>query len=734
MNRDSLTGEMIAEEQFELKSAPKYNFQPSRRDFTAILGAGLMISLTSSGAIAQQEGRQRGRGGGRNAPATVSERIHIGEDGLVTVFTGKVEVGQDAKTQVAQAAAEELRIDFEHIRVTMGDTELCPNDGGTSGSRTTPSTIPRVRQAGAAAREILLDLAAEKLKVKRDGLTVLSSAKISAGNGNEVTFGDLVKQNDAVEQFAAPIDNNVQVTRVNQWKVLGTSPQKVGGTDIVTGKREYPSDIKRDGMMYGKVLRPPSYGATLKSIDLEPAKQIDGVQVIRDGDFVACAAPSTFLASKALAAISKTAQWDEVENSVNSENLYKHLIDNAQAGGGGRRRRGGGSTSRGDVEEGMKNSVDQTSAQYDIAYVQHVPMEPRAAFANWENGKLTVWTGTQNPTRVLGELMQTFRLSQDKARVIVPDTGGGFGGKHTGECAVEAARMAKAFNCPISLRWTRTEEFTWAYFRPAGVITVSAGTDEKNKIQAWDFKNINSGGSAVGTPYDIPNIRCQSVRSDSPLREGSYRALASTANNFARECFMDELAAKTNADPLQYRLDQLPAGRLRDVLEKCAEKFGWTQRYAKKRDKNIGIGLACGTEKASYIAACVLVEVDRSTGTIMVKEVCQAFECGAIQNPVNLQAQIDGCMIMGLGNALSEEIKFADGKIITDKLSKYIVPRMFDVPKMETVMVNRPDLDSVGAGETPIMAITPAISNAVFDATGIRLRTMPLKADQLKQS
>ena len=712
MNRDFLTGESIADEQVELQSGSQYKFQPSRRDFSALLGAGLLISLTSSGATAQQEGR-RGRGG-RNARATVSERIHIGEDGIVTVFTGKVEVGQDAKTQVAQAAAEELRIDLEHIRVTMGDTELCPNDGGTSGSRTTPSTIPRVRQASAAAREILLDLAAEKLKTKRDALKISTSATISAGNGNKVSFGDLVKQSNADEKFSAAIDNDVEVTQVKQWRVLGTSPQKVGGEGVVTGKREYPSDIKLDGMLYGKVLRPPSYGATLESIDLEPAKKMDGVQVVRDGDFVACAAPSTYLATKALSAISKTAKWNEVENAVNSDNLYQHLKDNAQEGGGRRRRRGGGSTARGDVDNGMSSSVDQASAQYNIAYVQHVPMEPRAAMAHWENGKLTVWTGTQNPMRVRGELMQAFRLSEDNARVIVPDTGGGFGGKHTGECAVEAARMAKAFNCPVSLRWTRPEEFTWAYFRPAGVITVNAGTDEKNKIQAWDFKNINSGGSAVGTPYDIPNIRCQSVRSDSPLREGSYRALASTANNFARECFMDELAAKTNSDPLQYRLDQLPAGRLRDVLEKCAEKFGWKDRYANKRESNMGIGLACGTEKASYIANCVLVEVDRKIGRIIVKEVCQAFECGAIQNPVNLKAQIDGCMIMGLGNALIEEIKFANGQVDTDRLSKYIVPRMFDLPKIETVMVNRPDLDSVGAGETPIMAIAPAIANAVL--------------------
>jgi CO/xanthine dehydrogenase Mo-binding subunit len=735
MNRDVLTGQLIEEERYELQTGARYRFTPSRREFVATtglgLGAGLLIGIPATAAHAQQEGRRRG-GRGQAGGTTVSQRLHIGADGLVTVLTGKVEVGQDAKTQVAQAAAEELKIDIDHIRVIMGDTEMCPNDGGTSGSRTTSSTIPEVRRACAAAREILLGMAAEKLKTKRDQLKIQADAKISAGSGMVVSFGDLASQADAEEKLNMPVESDVQVTRVNDWKVLGTSPAKVGGKEVVTGKRQYPSDLQFDRMLYGKVLRPPSLGAKLTSVDLSPAKAIDGVEVVRDGQFVGCAAPASYLAEKAVAEIAKTAQWDEVSHAANSENLYQHLKSTERAGGGGRRRRGGGSNSRGSVEQGMEQAAKKMSAAYEVAYIQHAPMEPRAAVAQWVDGKLTVWTGTQNPIRVRGELMQAFRLPEERVRVIVPDTGGGFGGKHTGECALEAARMARAFGRPVSLRWSRAEEFQWAYFRPAGLIEVDAGLDDDNRIISWDFKNYNSGGSAVGTEYNIPNVRCQAVQTDAPLPGGSYRALASTANNFARECFMDELAAEGDVDPLQFRLQHLPAGRLRDVLEKCAAQFGWKERRKLERTGNTGIGLACGTEKASYIAACVLVEVDCVKGRVIVKEVCQAFECGAVQNPRNLRAQIDGCMIMGLGGALTEEIKFADGKVTNGSFSNYLVPRLSNLPKLDTVLVNRPDLDSVGAGETPIIAIAPAISNAVFDAVGVRLRSMPLRQEKLK--
>jgi isoquinoline 1-oxidoreductase len=304
--------------------------------------------------------------------------------------------------------------------------------------------------------------------------------------------------------------------------------------------------------------------------------------------------------------------------------------------------------------------------------------------------------------------------------------GGGFGGKHTGEAAIEAARLAKEAGRPVKLQWTRAEEFAWAYFRPAALIEIEAGLDTSNTLIAWDFTNYNSGASALDTPYRVPNTRVRFVESDAPLRQGSYRALASTANNFAREAFTDELAEAAGKDPLEFRLAQLDNERIRNVLVAAAERFGWAERRKKKRP-NRGIGLACGTEKNSVVAACVEVEVNPEKGVPRLLEIVEAYECGTILNPANLRSQVEGCIMMGLGPALREEVQFKDGRLTNGKFAGYQVPRFRDVPKAEILLLDRKDLDPIGAGETPIIAVAPAMANAVFEATGKRVRSMPLR-------
>jgi isoquinoline 1-oxidoreductase len=358
-------------------------------------------------------------------------------------------------------------------------------------------------------------------------------------------------------------------------------------------------------------------------------------------------------------------------------------------------------------------------------------MEPRAAVAEWLEGQLTVWTGSQRPQRVRRDLADAFHMPEDRVRVIVPDTGGGFGGKHTGEVAVEAARLSKGSGRPVSLRWTREEEFTWAYFRPAGLIEAQAGLAADGRLLAWDFTNFNSGASALESPYEIAHTHERFCYSESPLREGSYRALAATANTFARESFMDELATAGRADALEYRLAHLKNERLRAVLQAAAEHFDW-QGARKRRLPSMGVGLACGTEKGSYTAACVEVAVDRQLGAIKVLRIVEAFECGGIQNPANLRAQVEGCIIMTLGGTLSEEIQFENGRLLNGRFSQYSVPRFKDVPPIETVLLNRLDLPSVGAGETPMIAVPPAVANAVFDACAVRVRSMPIRGSALK--
>ena len=401
-------------------------------------------------------------------------------------------------------------------------------------------------------------------------------------------------------------------------------------------------------MLYGSILRPPSYEATLTDIDMGAVKSIPGATGVRDGAFVGCVAALPSTRAKRLKRYGYC-QWAEKDHP-SSSTLFEHLKRTAKADGGGGR---GRPKVTGDVEKTLATAERKLQATYTAAYIQHAPMEPRAAVAEWQDGKLKGLDGNEKPLLGPADARTDVSYSRANVRTIVPDMGGGFGGKHTGEAAIEAARLAREVSKPVSLRWTRAEEFTWAYCRPAALIEIDAALDQEKRILAWDFVNYNSGASAIDTPYKAQNARVRYVPSDSPLRQGSYRALASTANNFARECFTDELAEAAGMDPLAFRLANLDDPRIVVVLKAAAAKFGWEQR-SKQKHSNRAVGLACGTETNSVVAACVEVEVDPSSGAPRLLEICQAYECGAILNPANLKAQIEGSIIMGLGGALRE--------------------------------------------------------------------------------
>ncbi|MBI3698605.1 MAG: molybdopterin-dependent oxidoreductase, partial [Acidobacteria bacterium] len=538
-------------ERYELQAGPAYHFELDRRGFFQVLGGGILVILTLEEASAQESGR-RWRGSGAALPQQLGAWLHIAEDGAVTVYTGKVEVGQNARTSLTQVVAEELRAPLERVRLVMGDTDLTPYDMGTFGSMTTPVMVPRLRQVAATAREMLLDLAAEKWSAPRGDLVAEAGKIRNPKTGQSAEFGQLTQG----QKLAKTIQGDVAITPATEWKIAGRPVTKVNGRDLVTGKHRFTPDGRRPGMLYARVLRPPAFGSTLVSLDTRKAEEL-GATVVRDGDFIGVAAPQALVAARALAAL-------EAEWKTTPQPSARELFDLLKNGGAGAAQ---GGTRIGSIEEGLAaadRTLDQT---YTVAYIAHAPLEPRAAVAEWNDGKLTVWTGTQRPFGVRSELAQAFGMPEERIRVIMPDTGSGYGGKHTGEAALEAARLAKAARKPVKLVWTREEEFTWAYFRPAGVIEVKSGVRHDGTITAWEFHNYNSGASAIRTMYDIPHQRIEFHPAKSPLRQGSYRALAATANHFARESHMDEVAHLVKMDPLEFRLKNLKDARLKAVLE-----------------------------------------------------------------------------------------------------------------------------------------------------------------------
>jgi CO/xanthine dehydrogenase Mo-binding subunit len=682
-------------------------FALDRRDFLRLCGGGLLVCL--SGATAGQESGRAGHGGGwagHALPQEVSAWIHIDADGKVTVFTGKVEVGQNIRTSLAQSVAEELRVPFDAITMTMGDTDLTPWDMGTFGSRSTPTMGPQLRNVASAAREMLVEAAGHTWSADPAILVAADGKVTNPKTGESLPYGAITRG----EKLMRTVTGDPPLTLAIAWKIAGTAVPKVNGRNFVTGGHQYPSDIARPGMLFGKVLRPAGYNATLVSADISAAEKLPGIRVVRDGDFIGVVADDLWTAEQAIQKIQ--ARWN-VPPQISNAELFAYLRKSA----------GPDPSGPTGAEQALASTDVKVAQEYTVAYIAHAPLEPRAAVAEWSAGKLTVWTGTQRPFGVKDDLAGAFHLSPDQVRVVMPDMGSGYGGKHTGECAVEAARLAKAAGKPVKLVWTREEEFTWAYFRPAGVMQIQAAAKRDGTLTAWVHHNYNSGPSGLESPYTVPGkTEKYHEVNDVPLAQGSYRGLASTANHFARECAMDELAQTLGMDPLDFRFKNISDTRLRAVFTAAADKFGWGKE---KSSPERGFGIAGGTEKGGYVAACAEVEIDAAK-KVRVRRVVQAWESGAIVNPDGLRNQIMGAMVQAIGGALFEQIQFAKGQVLNAHFADYRVPRFRDTPQIEVVLIDRKDLPSAGAGETGIVALAPAVGNAIFAATGTRLRGMPM--------
>jgi nicotinate dehydrogenase subunit B len=707
-------------ERYEFRAAPIHHFDLARRDFFKILGAGIAVVAVAKDSSGMQETAPGPRSfHSEELPKEITSWLHVGEDGVVTGFTGKAEIGQNIRTSLAQTIADELHVPFESVRIVTADTALTPFDAGTFGSRTTPTMTPQFRRVASAARDLLIGVAAKEWNVAPEGL-VAADAKVSdPASGRSLRYAELARG----KTLAQNLPTEDPVTPAAEWTIAGKAFPKVDGRVFVTGKHQYTPDLRPAGLYYGKVLRPPSFGATLNSCDDSAAKAMPGVFVVRDGDFVGVAAPSELQAQNALNSIH--AQWKEVPQISNRE-LFTFLKEKASANPDDRRR-----GQKGSVEDSLANAAHRLDATYTVAFIAHAPLEPRAAVAHWTDGKLTVWTGTQRPFANRDDLAAQFHIPESSVRVIVPDTGSAYGGKHTSDAALEAARLARAAGRPVKVLWTREEEFTWAYFRPAGLIEIKSGIAADGTLTAWEFHNYNSGSSGIETPYVVSNQRIEFHSVPQILRSGSYRGLAATANHFARETHMDALARTAQMDSLDFRLKNLADPRMRAVLETAAKSFGWPRKKSKEGQ---GFGLAVGSEKGSYVATCAELSVDRASGSVRVVRLVEAFECGAIVNPDGLRNQVVGAMIQGLGGALFEAIEFENGRIKNPHFASYRVPRFRDVPEIEAILLDRKDIPSAGAGETPIMTVAPAIGNAIFDATGVRLNSLPLVPNGLQRA
>ncbi len=707
-------------ERYELFEGAHYRFTFPRRDFLRTAAGGLVVALTvGDGEVQGAPARDRrgGRRGGRSGevPESLGAWIRVDEDSAVTVYTGKVEVGQGIRTSLAQTVAEELGVAVDRIRMVMGDTDLVPYDRGTFGSRSTPQMGRQLRIVAATASDVLAGLAADRWGVDRKAIRLENGAAWHPSKAESLSFGELTRG----KSLTAIVDEKIAAVPASGWKVAGTSVPRVSARAVVTGRHRYVSDLQHEGQLHGKILRAPSFRAEILSVNLKPAQAIPGVTVIHDGNFVGVAAADPARAEQALAAIE--ARWKEIPQPGSAE-LFDYLVEHPihRAGWRGRTERKEGS-----VRRGLRRAKHRLEQTYTVPYIAHAPLEPRAAVAQWVGDKVLVWSGTQRPFGVRAEVADAFRLPESRVRVMVPDTGSGYGGKHTGETAVEAARLAKAAGKPVKVVWTREEEFTWAYFRPAGVMKIKGGVDGKGRLVAWEHLNYGSGSSAIGVRCDVANHRVVSQPTETLARQGSYRCLAATANHFARESAMDELAEAVGIGPLEFRRRNLTDARMLAVLNAAAGQFGWEGRTAKRGH---GSGLAVGYDKGGFVANCVEVAVD-DHNRVIVTRIVTAFECGAIVNPDNLTNQVEGSVIMGLGGALFEEIRLANGRVENPSFSGYRVPRLTDIPPLETVRLDRKDLPSAGAGEAPIVVIAPALANAICAATGQRIRSMPLTRD-----
>jgi nicotinate dehydrogenase subunit B len=688
-----------------------------RREFLKFLGGGIFVFFTVGVPFDFAQTRRESP-----YPEDFNAYLHIREDGRVTCFTGKIEMGQGVITSLAQMLAEELDVPLNQVDMVMGDTDRCPWDMGTFGSLSTKMFGPPLRQAGATARAILMQLAAEHFQVPAEQLQVKEGMIYKKNDpAGKVSYAQLTKG----KRIERTVQEKPAVKHYSKHTISGKSVKRTDALEKVTGKAKFAGDIRLPGMLYAKILRPPVHGAQLKQVDVSAARQVKDIHIVQEKDLIAVLHENPEEAEKALKMVK--AEFDLPDNQIDNQTIFQHLqkVDS----------QGEIVVQAGDLGQGKKLAVKTCEAKYFNQYVAHAPAEPHTAVVQIEGGKATVWASTQAPFRAQSDVAEALGISPKQVRVIAPFVGGGFGGKTRNQQVVEAARLAKLTGKPVQVAWSRQEEFFYDTFRPAAVIDIASGLNSNNDIIFWDYNIYFAGSRSSELFYNIPHYRVYSRggwmggASPHPFGVGAWRGPGSNTNVFAIESHIDIMAEKAGMDPLSFRRKNLTNERMQRVLNTAAEMFGHS--FA-KLPSGKGYGIACTDYRGTYLAAMAEVKVDVISGQIRVERIVCVQDVGEVINPEGAIMQIEGGLIMGLGYVLTEEVRFKGGDILDKNFDTYELPRFSWLPKIEARLIDNPEMAPQGGGEPAITTMGGVIANAVYDAVGVRFFELPMTPDRVK--
>lgn len=729
----------------------------SRRDLLKAAGA-LVVSFGFGAAVPRRAMAQttaRATAAGKLLdPAMVDSFLAVRSDGSVTVYTGKADVGTGLRIAIPQMVADELGVPIERISIVDGDTGLTPDQGSTGGSTGLTRGGVEVRQAAATAREALIELGARRLNRRTSELTIAAGEVRPVAGGAGIGIGTLL----VGDGFELAVNPKAALKAPSSYTVVGKSLPRPDVPDKTTGRHPYVQNVKLPGMRHARVVRPPAIGAKLLSIDESSIRNIPGVRVVRIENFLAVVAGDEWAAIRAAQELKTT--WSEWKGLPDHDRLESHLrngaVDRDQA-----------LVNKGNPPGALSSAATRVSGTYFWPCQGHASLGPSCAVADVRSDGTTVWSGSQNTHVLARTLAKIFSLSADTLRVVFLEGSGSYGTNGSDSVAADAVLLSKTLGQPVRVQWSRQEEHAWDPKGPPQLIDVRAGLDAQNRIVAWETEMwvpasrpgerpllapeaaglAQDNGLAAGLlsqnadpPYEAENVGVVvHWLKDTPLRPSNIRAPGKIANVFAVESTTDELAAAAGEDPVAFRLNRLTDRRAIDALTRVTQAFGWQPRVAPNRQARqgnllIGRGVAYARYKQAenYVAMALEVAVNPATGKIDVRRIVCAHDCGLVVNEDAVKNQVEGCIIQTLSRTLHEDVKFDSSRVTSVDWTSYPILRFPEVPAVDVIVINRPDQPIIGAGEAATVTVPAALANAVFDATGVRLRTVPFTADRMK--